>query len=75
MKDDARYHLLIDDGGGKCICIIKDTNKTKVSSEQKSKLIEMHGDYILVHIHYLSLSCYPRLDVFVGIEEYLENEK
>lgn len=66
------YHLLISDGGDKCICIITAPNGTVTSSEQKSKLTELHGEYILIHIHYLSLGCYPRLDVYDGIEEYLK---
>lgn len=70
MSDN--YHLLISDGGDKCICIIKAPNKTKITPEQKAKLEELYGDYILVHIHYLSLNCYPRLDVIDNIDEYLK---
>lgn len=66
------YHLLISDGGDRCICIIKAPNRTKVLSEHKLILEKMYGDYILVSIHYLSLNCYPRLEVYNGVEEFLK---
>jgi len=66
------YHLLISDGGDKCICIFVAPKNTKFTDGQKEKLTELYGEYIVVPIHYLSLNCYPRLDVINNINEYLE---
>jgi len=69
---DNMYHLLISDGGLDCVCIITAPRGSKFTPEQKNKLIELYGEYIVIPIHYLSLSCYPRLDVIGNLDEYLK---
>ena len=68
---DVTYHLLISDGGLDCVCIIAAPRGSKFTPEQKNKLIELYGEYIVIPINYLSLSCYPRLDIIGNLDGYL----
>jgi len=70
--NDIRYHLLISDGGLDCVCIIAATNGSKFTPEQKNKLMELYGNYIVTSLHHLEIDCFERLDVITNLDEYLE---
>ena len=65
------YHLIISDGGKELICILKSERHSRFTEEEKEKLTNKYGNYIVVLIHPLSVDCFSRLDVIEDIEDIL----
>jgi polyphosphate kinase len=68
------YHLLIANGGERCICIIEAVRNSNFTDEQKQKLQELYGDYVVTSIHPMSVDCYFNLDIINDIDAYLKQE-
>ena len=69
---DINHHLLISDRGLGCVCIIEAPRGSKFTPEQKEKLMELYGNYIVTSLHHLEIDCFERLDVISNLDEYLE---
>lgn len=69
MKNKS-YHLLISDGGKELICIFETERNTQFKEHEKICLSFLYGDYIVEHIDYRSVDCYPRLDVIEDMNKF-----
>ena len=75
MVAKLSYHLLISNGGEKCICIFETPRNTNFTDEQKIRLEQLYGDYIVQPILEASLECYYNLDIIDDINEFLDTQQ
>jgi polyphosphate kinase len=64
-----QYHLIISNGGDDVICIYQSERGDNFTDEQKEILTKKFGNYIVPHIHPLSIDCYYNLNIIDNFEE------
>jgi hypothetical protein len=71
-----RYHLLCSHGGQDTVCLIEDEGKHEFTPEQKKKLDEKYGDYVVSFIHPKSIECFYNLQIvnYKNFDDFLRDE-